>query len=162
MVWGDERVMVEELHGIRDLFGDQSDSWGLTWYEGALANPSRQFRNPCHLLGTYQPSDVNWVGLDLLEISGNVEILNLNSFLLRLSSEGEEVAAVGIGIRCIRRIVTIVQNILQLSFIPARKVITVKILFDIKIAVSSIWQMSVCLFVCLFYGKYFYLEINTK
>ena len=91
-----------------------------------MANPSRQFRNPCNLLGTYQPSDVNWVGLDLLEIRGNVEILNLNSFLLRFSSEGEEVAAVGIGIRCIRRIVTIVQNILQFILIPAREVITVK------------------------------------
>ena len=91
-----------------------------------MANSARQLRNPCHLLGTYQALDVNWVGLDLLEISGNIVILYLNSFLLWFSSECEEVAAERIGICCIRRIVTIVQNILQFVLFPAREVITVK------------------------------------
>ena len=91
-----------------------------------MANSSRQLRNPCHLLGTYQALDVNWVGLDLLEISGNIVILYLNSFLLWFSSEGEEVTAEGIRICCVGRILTIVQNILKFILIPAREVITVK------------------------------------
>ena len=91
-----------------------------------MASSSRQLWNPCHLLGAYQPSDVDWVGLEFRKTRSNIEILNLNSFLLWFSSEGEEVAAESIGIRCIRRIVTIVQNILQFIFIPAREVITVK------------------------------------
>ena len=88
------------------------DSRGLTWNEDALANSSRQLWNLSHLLWTYQPSDVNWIRLNLLKVSSNVKIFKLNSLLLRFSSEGEEVTAVSIGVGCVGRILTIVQNVL--------------------------------------------------
>ena len=71
---------------------------------------------------------VYWFRLDLLQALNNVLIRILDSFLLAMPLVGQPVTAEAIWHGGIRVVFTIIKNSLQLIYIPAREIVTVKYL----------------------------------
>ena len=99
--------------------------------EFASADPPHQLPHPGDGLGTDGAGGVDGAGLDLGQVSSNVVILHLHPFSLPFPTEGQKLAAEGDRTGDIRIVFTVVQHLLQLLLIPARKVITVEILQNI-------------------------------
>ena len=90
------------------------------------ANPSRQLRDPGHVLRTNKSLDVDWAWLDLLQVVPDVEVVHLDPLHLALAAEREEVAAEGVWHRRLRVVVAVVQHVLQLVLVPAREIIAME------------------------------------
>ena len=95
---------------------------------------SLQLWYSCNVLWTNCSLCVNWIWLECFQLSHDVLVIVLHPVLLAMSSEGEVLAAESIRHGCLGVILTFVQQILELFLIPARKIVAVEYLKQLRLS----------------------------